>query len=62
MLSFDNEFEALSLINNNNNSNNNNNNNNNNNSNFEGVRCSSVVRAFTDGALGRQIDPSWWTH
>ena len=26
-----------------------------------GVRCSSVVKAFTHGAMGRQIDPSWWT-
>ena len=24
-----------------------------------GVRCSSVVRAFTHGAMGRRIDPSW---
>ena len=24
-----------------------------------GARCSSVVRAFTHGAMGRQIDPSW---
>ena len=24
--------------------------------------CSSVVRAFAHGAMGRQIDPSWWTH
>ena len=22
----------------------------------------SVVRAFADGAVGRRIDPSWWTH
>ena len=21
-----------------------------------------VVRAFAHGAMGRQIDPSWWTH
>ena len=21
-----------------------------------------MVRAFTHGAMGRQIDPSWWTH
>ena len=28
----------------------------------DGVRCSSVVRAFAHGAMGRQIDPSWWTH
>ena len=27
-----------------------------------GVRCSSVVRAFAYGAMGRRIDPSWWTH
>ena len=25
----------------------------------EGVRCSSVVRAFAHGAMGRRIDPSW---
>ena len=24
-----------------------------------GARCSSVVRAFVHGAMGRQIDPSW---
>ena len=24
-----------------------------------GARCSSVVRAFTHGAMGREIDPSW---
>ena len=24
-----------------------------------GVRCSSVVRAFSHGAMGRRIDPSW---
>ena len=24
-----------------------------------GVRCSSVVRAFAHGAMGRRIDPSW---
>ena len=24
-----------------------------------GARCSSVVRAFAHGAMGRQIDPSW---
>ena len=24
--------------------------------------CSSVVRAFALGAMGRRIDPSWWTH
>ena len=27
-----------------------------------GARCSSVVRAFTHGAMGRQIDPLWWTN
>ena len=26
-----------------------------------GVRCSSVVRAFARDAMGRRIDPSWWT-
>ena len=30
--------------------------------NLTGARCSSVVRAFAHGAMGRQIDPSWWTH
>ena len=29
---------------------------------FRGARCSSVVRAFVHGAMGRRIDPSWWTH
>ena len=24
-----------------------------------GARCSSVVRAFAHGAMGRRIDPSW---
>ena len=24
-----------------------------------GARCSSVVRAFARGAMGRRIDPSW---
>ena len=24
-----------------------------------GARCSSVVRVFAHGAMGRQIDPSW---
>ena len=24
-----------------------------------GMRCSSVIRAFAHGAMGRQIDPSW---
>ena len=28
---------------------------------FLGARCSSVVRAFAHGVIGRQIDPSWWT-
>ena len=26
------------------------------------VRCSSVVRAFAHGAIGRRINPSWWTY
>ena len=26
------------------------------------LSCSSVVRAFAHGAIGRGIDPSWWTH
>ena len=25
----------------------------------QGTRCSSVVRAFAHGAMGRRIDPSW---
>ena len=25
----------------------------------EGARCSSVVRVFAHGAMGRRIDPSW---
>ena len=25
-------------------------------------QCSSVVRAFTHGAMSHRIDPSWWTH
>ena len=25
---------------------------------FTGARCSSIVRAFTHGVMGRQIDPS----
>ena len=29
---------------------------------FSDVWCSSVVRAFARGAMGRPIDPSWWTH
>ena len=24
--------------------------------------CSSIVRSFVHGAMGRQIDPLWWTH
>ena len=28
-------------------------------SNLLGVRCSSMVRAFAHGVMGRQIDPSW---
>ena len=24
-----------------------------------GARCSSLVRAFVHGAMGRRIDPSW---
>ena len=27
-----------------------------------GARCSSMVIVFAHGAMGRQIDPSWWTH
>ena len=26
---------------------------------LQGARCSSVVRAFAHGAMGRRIDPSW---
>ena len=26
---------------------------------YVGARCSSVVRAFAHGAMGRRIDPSW---
>ena len=26
-----------------------------------GARCRSVVRAFAHGAMGRPVDPSWWT-
>ena len=26
---------------------------------FKGARRSSLVRAFTHGAMGRRIDPSW---
>ena len=29
---------------------------------FQVVSCSSVVRAFAHGAMGRWIDPSRWTH
>ena len=29
---------------------------------FFGARCSSVVRAFAHGAMGRRIDPSWSGH
>ena len=25
----------------------------------QGARCSSVVRAFADGAMGRRVDPTW---
>ena len=25
-------------------------------------RCSSMVRSFAHGAVGRRINPSWWTH
>ena len=28
-------------------------------SHLTGARCSSVVRAFAHGAMGRRIDPSW---
>ena len=28
----------------------------------EGVRCSSVVRTFANGAMGHRVDPSWWTN
>ena len=28
----------------------------------KGARCSSMVRAFAYGAMGRWIDPSCWTH
>ena len=27
-----------------------------------GARCSSVVRAFAHGAMGRRVDPSWLSH
>ena len=27
-----------------------------------GARCSSVVRAFAHGTMGRRIDPSWGEH
>ena len=26
---------------------------------MSGARCSSVVRAFAHGVMGRRIDPSW---
>ena len=26
------------------------------------VRCSSMIIAFVHGAMGRHINPSWWTH
>ena len=26
---------------------------------FKGARCSSVVRAFAHGVMGRRIEPSW---
>ena len=26
---------------------------------LQGAKCSSVVRAFAHGAMGRRIDPSW---
>ena len=26
---------------------------------YVGARCSSVVRTFAHGAMGRRIDPSW---
>ena len=29
------------------------------NSDLCGARCGSVVRAFTHGAMGRRVDPSW---
>ena len=29
---------------------------------FSYLFCSSVVRAFTHGAMGYLIDHSWWTH
>ena len=29
---------------------------------FPGAKCSSVVSAFAHGAMGLQIDHSWWTH
>ena len=27
-----------------------------------GERDVAVVRVFAHGAMGRRIDPSWWTH
>ena len=29
---------------------------------FVGARCSSVVRMLAHCAMGRRINPSWWTH
>ena len=29
---------------------------------LSGARCNFLVRAFAHGAMGRRIDPSWWTH
>ena len=29
---------------------------------LNGARCSFMVRAYAHGAMGRLIDPSWWTH
>ena len=29
---------------------------------FHGAKCSSVVRVFAHDAMGRRIDPAWWTH
>ena len=27
-----------------------------------GAKCSSAVKTFAHGVMGRRIDPSWWTH
>ena len=27
-----------------------------------GASCSCVVNAYAHGAMGRLVDPSWWTH